>query len=169
TKSIGEVLEAKTARAADHYDRLHAELQRVPCSKRCPVWLRYGIVPVGATDKTVPGRCKGKAHRRDTLGLPGRRVLKSDLWSGKTLADHNADRAEFVRQLLARFGIEKPDRSHLQITPVQPGDPNALPRDHLILATIARRSAWRAEYNRALLAAAGPPGGQESSAIPVAA
>lgn len=169
TKSIGEVLEAKTARAADHYDRLHGELQRVPCSKRCPVWLRYGIVPVGATDKTVPGRCKGKAHRRDTLGLPGRRVLKSDLWSGKTLADHNADRAEFVRQLLASVGIEKPDRSHLQITPVQPGDPNALPRDHLILATLARRSAWRAEYTRALLAAAGPPGGQESSAIPVAA
>jgi hypothetical protein len=153
TKSISEVLETDSTRTAIHYDRLHAELQHTPCSPRCAVWLRYGIVPQGASDKTIPGRCKGKAHRRDTLGLPGRRVLVSRRWSGKTLPDHKADRAEFVRQLLASVGIHKPDTSHLIIRPVEPGDQSAPPRDHLILAAIAQRTKWRAEYTNALLAA----------------
>ncbi|MBF6215184.1 replication initiator protein [Nocardia puris] len=157
TKSIAEVLDTDSERTAAHYDRLHAELQRTPCSPRCAVWLRYGIVPKGATDKTIPGRCKGKAHRRDTLGLPGRRVLVSRNWSGKTLPDHKQDRADFVRQLLASVGIVKPDRSHLIITPVEPGDTAVPPRDHLIMAAIAQRTTWRAEYTKALLAS-GPPG-----------
>ncbi|MFI2228948.1 replication initiator [Nocardia testacea] len=164
TKSIAEVLETDSDRTRAHYNRLHAELQHTPCSKRCPVWLRYGIVPQGATEKTVPGRCKGKAHRRDTLGLPGRRVLVSRQWSNKTLPDHKADRAEFVRQLLASVGIVKPDTSHLKLSIVRPGDRSAPPRDHLILSAIAKRKVWRAEYTRALLAA-GPPAQQDTSAI----
>ncbi len=169
TKSIGEIIEPQSRRAAEHYDRLHAELQHTPCSPRCPVWLRYGIVPKGATAKTQPGRCKGKAHRRDTLGLPGRRVLVSRRWSNKTLPDHKHDRAEFVRQTLAAVGIVKPDRSHLIITPVEPGDKNVPPRDHLIMAAVSQRLSWRAEYTRALLAA-NPPGPQNNSAIqPIAA
>ena len=69
TKSISEVIEPDTAAQRAHHDRLHAELAITPCSQRCPVWLRYGIVPKGANSKTSPGRCKGKAHRRSTLGL----------------------------------------------------------------------------------------------------
>ncbi|WP_280268697.1 replication initiator [Nocardia wallacei] len=167
-KSISEIVEPRSDRAADHYDRLHAELRHVPCSPRCPVWLEYGIVPRGASDKTVPGRCKGKAHRRDTLGLPGRRVLVSRRWSGKTLPDHKADRAEFVRQLLASVGIEKPDTSHLKVTPVEPGDKDRPLREHLIMGAIAKRSRWRAEYLRARMAA-DPPGGQQTSATEQAA
>ncbi|MBF6334235.1 replication initiator protein [Nocardia transvalensis] len=167
-KSISEIVEPRSDRAADHYDRLHAELQKVPCSPRCPVWLEYGIVPVGATEKTVPGRCKGKAHRRDTLGLPGRRVLVSRRWSGKTLPDHKADRAEFVRQLLASVGIQKPDTSHLKVTPVEPGDKDRPLREHLIMGAISRRTRWRAEYLRAQLAAK-PPDGHEISAVREAA
>jgi hypothetical protein len=168
TKSVAEILEPQSRRAAEHYDRLHAELQHTPCSPRCAVWLRYGIVPKGATAKTQPGRCKGKAHRRDTLGLAGRRVLVSRRWSNKTLPDHKHDRAEFVRQTLAAVGIVKPDRSHLIITPVEPGDKNVPPRDHLIMAAVSQRITWRAEYTRALLAAT-PPGASESSAITQAA
>ncbi|WP_062971844.1 replication initiator [Nocardia flavorosea] len=168
TKSISDILDTDSDRTRRHYERLHAELQHTPCSPRCPVWLRYGIVPRGATEKTVSGRCKGKAHRRDTLGLPGRRVLVSRQWSNKTLPDHKADRAEFVRQLLASVGIVKPDTSHLQLSVVKPGDRSAPPRDHLIMAAIAQRKTWRAEYTRALLAA-GPPALQDTSAIPVAA
>lgn len=168
TKSIAEIVEPQSVRAAVHYDRLHAELAHTPCSPRCGVWLRYGIVPKGATAKTVPGRCRGKAHRRDTLGLPGRRVLVSRRWTGKTLPDHKADRAEFVRQLLADVGIEKPDTSHLRVTPVEPGDQHVPPREHLIMAAIAQRTHWRAEYTEALLAAS-PPGTQEHSAIQTAA
>ncbi|MEU7769651.1 replication initiator, partial [Nocardia sp. NPDC049190] len=128
TKSVAEIIEPKSRRAAEHYDRLHAELEQTPCSPRCGVWLRYGIVPKGATAKTQPGRCKGKAHRRDTLGMPGRRVLNSRRWSNKTLPDHKQDRADFVRQTLAAVGIVKPDRSHLIITPVEPGDKSVPPQ-----------------------------------------
>lgn len=156
TKSIGEVLASDSPRVRDHYDRLHHELTLTPCSPKCPVWLRYGLVPRGVSDKTVPGHCKGKAHRRDTLGLPGRRVLVSRRWTGKTLPDHRADRAEFVRQLLAKAGILKPDTSRLQMRPVQPGDWGSPLREHLIMAVIAKRTAWRAEYLKAQLAAAPP-------------
>ncbi|WP_225732254.1 helitron helicase-like domain-containing protein [Nocardia sp. JCM 34519.1] len=168
TKSIAEVLEPQSARAAVHYDRLHAELQHTPCSETCAVWLRFGIVPQGATEKTIPGRCRGKAHRRDTLGLPGRRVLNSRKWTGKTLADHKADRVEFVRQLLGKVGMTLPETDRLQITPVEPGDQHCPPRDQLIMAHIAQRTRWRAEYATRLLAAS-PPGTQQLSAIREAA
>nr|WP_228819786.1 helitron helicase-like domain-containing protein [Nocardia abscessus] len=152
TKSVGDVLEAKTQRAADHYDRLHAELCKTPCSPSCGVWFRYGIVPKGATAKTIPGLCKGKAHRRDTLGMRGRRVLVSRKWTGKDLADHKADRAEFVRQRLAEAGISREVISRLQITPAEPGDPNVPPREHLIMQMVAQKITWQAEYTRAQLA-----------------
>ncbi|MEV0078652.1 replication initiator [Nocardia neocaledoniensis] len=157
TKSVGDLLEPGSRRVAEHYDRLHAELCVTPCSPRCGVWLRYGIVPQGATDKTVPGRCGGKAHRRDTLGLPGRRVLVSKKWTGKTLPDHKAERQEFVRQQLAAVGIVKPETSHLRVYPVPPGDKDAPAREHLVIALAAARSKWRAEYNSACLALADSP------------
>jgi len=170
TKSISEVIEPDTAAQRQHHDRLHAELAITPCSERCPVWLRYGIVPRGATSKTVPGRCKGKAHRRSTLGLPGRRVLVSRKWTGKTLPDHQTDREEFVRQLLADAGISKPvrDPARVMILKCEPGD-RAIPSpDELIMRAVAQRVIWRAEYNEALLAA-GPPGGHETSETDTAA
>ncbi|WP_369828830.1 replication initiator, partial [Nocardia sp. 852002-51101_SCH5132738] len=114
----------------------------------------------GASDKTQPGRCKGKAHRRDTLGLRGRRVLVSRRWTGKTLPDHKADRAEFVRQMLAAVGIAKPDPSRLIVRPVERGDKNVPPREHLIMANVARRLKWRSEYDMACLNAS-PPGTQQ--------
>ncbi len=113
---------------------------------------------MGANSRTHPGHCKGRAHRRTTLGLPGRRVLVSRKWSGKTLADHRADRKTFVLQSLAAVGItkEEPDRSRLVWHKVQPGDPNLPPRDHLLMHAIAERIKWRAEYDKALLAASPP-------------
>ena len=167
TKSITEVIEPSTDRQRDHAERLHAELSVTPCSPRCAVWLLYGIQPLGATSKTVPGHCKGRAHRRTTLGLPGRRVLVSRKWSGKTLADHKADRKAFVLQALAAVGIEKPteDTSRLIWQKVKPGDPGVPPRAHLLMHAVAERTRWKAEYDRAMLAATGdPPGGPETSA-----
>ncbi|WP_298178722.1 replication initiator [Saccharomonospora sp.] len=171
TKATGEVVEASSYRQREHHDRLHAELSVTPCSPRCAVWLLYGIQPLGASAKTVPGRCKGRAHRRSTLGLPGRRVLVSRKWSGKSLADHKADRKAFVRDMLASVGIEKPeqDTSRLVWRKLAPGDRNVPPRAHLLMRAIAERITWRAEYDRALLAAQGPPGGPETSATPQAA
>lgn len=173
TKSTGEVIASDTDTQAAHHDRLHAELAITPCSPRCAVWLLYGVQPMGVTSRTVPGQCKGRAHRRTTLGLPGRRVLVSRKWSGKTVAEHKADRAAFVVATLAAVGIEKPtvDTSRLMWRKVTPGDRNAPPRAHLLMRAISERTTWRAEYDRALLAASGPPGdGTDVSAIqPLAA
>ncbi|MEV4600466.1 replication initiator [Amycolatopsis sp. NPDC049253] len=158
TKSTGEVVEANGAAQVAHHDRLHAELAITPCSPRCAVWLLYGIQPKGANGKMTPGHCKGRAHRRTTLGLPGRRVLVSRKWSGKTLVDHKADRKAFVRQALAVVGIEKPepDPARLVWRKVESTDAHVPPRDHLVMRAIAERITWKAEYDRALLAA-GPP------------
>ncbi|GAA1974545.1 replication initiator [Amycolatopsis minnesotensis] len=168
TKSTGEVVVADTAALADHHDRLHAELAITPCSPRCAVWVLYGIQPKGVSSKLTPGHCKGRAHRRSTLGLPGRRVLVSRKWSGKTLGDHRADRKAFVAAALAAVGIEKPepDPARLAWRKVETNEPGLPPRDHLIMHAISERIAWRAEYDRAMLAASGPPGdpGPETSA-----
>jgi hypothetical protein len=155
TKSTGEVVEAITSRQQIHHDRLHEELQITPCSPQCAVWLLYGISPKGANSRTIPGHCKGKAHRRTTLGIPGRRVLVSRKWSGKSLADHKADRKAFVAQALAAVGIVKPvtDTSRLLWRKVNPGEVNAPPRAHLLMHAIAERVKWRAEYDMALLSA----------------
>ncbi|MET7773417.1 replication initiator [Nocardia sp. NPDC005366] len=180
TKSVTEVLEADSARVNRHYDRLHAELQRTPCSPTCAVWLRYGIVPKGATEKTQPGHCRGKNHRRDLLGVPGKRCVASTKWTGKTLPDHKAERMEYVRERLAEIGIIPPDTSHLRITPVGPGDRDAPPRSHLVMAAVAAQITRRAQYATAQLARdEGPPGGlvsretvaaqQNSTGHPVAA
>ncbi|MEU5690932.1 replication initiator [Actinosynnema sp. NPDC020468] len=169
TKSIGEVVEPDTDRKRLHADRLADELAVTPCSDRCPVWLRYGVQPRAAGPRTVPGHCKGRAHRRTTLGLPGRRVLVSRKWSGKTLADHRADRKRFVLDALKAVGIDKPepDTSQLTWNKVRPGDPNVPPRAHQLMHAIAERTRWKAEYDRALLAAHGAP--PDVSAIPDAA
>ena len=59
--------------------------------------------------------CPSKAHSRECLGIGGRRVQVSRHWSGKTLREHRADRAEVVRQVLE--GVERvvmnedPDRT----------------------------------------------------------
>ncbi|WP_439662601.1 replication initiator [Lentzea sp. HUAS TT2] len=158
TKSIGEVVKQDTERQRRHADRLADELAVTPCSDRCANWLLYGVMPRGANSRMSPGRCKGRAHRRATLGLPGRRVLVSRKWSGKTLADHKADRKRFVLQALKAVGIEKPEKDPARLVwhKVRPGDPNVPPRAHLLMHAIAQRVTWKAEYDRALLAA-GPP------------
>ncbi|ATE57951.1 replication initiator [Actinosynnema pretiosum] len=167
TKSISECYQAQTSRQEDHADRLCAELAVTPCSPQCPVWLLYGVQPKGARLSMEPGRCKGKAHKRTTLGVAGRRVLVSRKWSGKSLADHKHDRVAFVRQLLADVGIKQEDQpTRVLWNNVQPGDPNVPPRQHLLLRAVAERRRWKAEYTAALLASANPP---DSSATSLAA
>jgi hypothetical protein len=43
--------------------------------------LLYVVQPLGVSSRTTPGYCKGRAHRRTTLGLSHRRVLVSRKWS----------------------------------------------------------------------------------------
>jgi hypothetical protein len=107
-------VEASLARVA-HIDRLAEEVRWLPCAPTCANWLRYGVQPAAAQAGMVPGQCKHKAHDRDNLGVGGRRVLVSRLWSGKTLAGHRADRVAVVRAALEEAGIDPDDHDELSV------------------------------------------------------
>jgi hypothetical protein len=137
-----------------HHRRLVAELRATPCSPRCPVWLLYGIQPKGVRLSTTPGQCKGKAHKAEHLGIAGRRVLVSRKWSGKTLADHATERAQFVRQLLDKAGVRPGyavDDGPYEWERTKPGDPDVPTRPALLLAAISERQRWKADYEAAQL------------------
>lgn len=152
-------------RYVGHIDRLHDELQFLPCGERCANWLRYGIQPMDAGPGLAPGRCGGKAHDQDHLGLGGRRVLVSRQWSGKTLAEHRADRATVVREALEAAGMLAPEIERMAATVLaKDGKPRFVWTDTrpdattyvtLILAAIAEQQRWRAQYQAAKEAAAG--------------
>jgi replication initiator protein RepSA len=103
------------ARAA-HIDRLAREVRWLPCSPECSNWLRFGIQPKNARAGMVPGHCGRRAHDRENLGLGGRRVLVSRQWSGKTVAQHRADRAAVVRAALEDAGYDPDDHRQLAAT-----------------------------------------------------
>jgi hypothetical protein len=152
----------------DHARQLHAELQITPCSPRCAVWLLYGVQPKGARHSLIPGRCKGKAHRLEHLGIAERRVLVSRKWSNKNLDDHRAERGEFVRQLLEAAGIQPthgPQDGPYQWERPAPNDPDIPPRPVLLLQAVAERQRWKAEYTAAQLATSGSPPTTNCSAI----
>jgi hypothetical protein len=163
SKSIGQAAglgEHTTDAHREHAHRLHAALRTTPCSPRCAVWLLYGVQPKGARHSMIPGRCEGKAHQPEHLGIAGRRVLVSRKWSNKTLDDHRAERGEFVRQLLHATGIQPdhgPQDGPYQWERTAPTDPDIPPRPVLLLHAIAERQRWKAEYTAAQLAATGPP------------
>jgi hypothetical protein len=115
----------------------------------------------------TPGRCKGKAHKPEHLGIAGRRVLVSRKWSNKTLQDHRAERGEFVRQLLHQAGIHPahgPEDGPYMWERPAPADPDVPARPVLLLHAIAERQRWKAEYAAAQLAASGLPPGKNCSA-----
>ena len=152
-----------------HVDRLAHEVRWLPCSPTCANWLRHGVQPKNAREGLVPGYCRSKAHDRHHLGLGGRRVLVSRRWTGKTLAEHKADRAAVVREVLAAAGVQIDDHDELSATatrpdgqprfvwsPVNPGDPEGPSYLHLIAAAIRQRHRWREQYEAAKTAI-GPP------------
>jgi hypothetical protein len=170
TKSVGQaagLAEHASDAHREHAHRLHAELQITPCSPRCAVWLLYGIQPKNARHSMTPGRCKGKAHQPEHLGIAGRRVLVSRKWSNKTLDDHRAERSDFVRQLLDAAGIQPnhgPEDGPYRWERTAPADPDVPPRPVLLLHAIAERQRWKADYTAAQLAMSGAPPGKNFSA-----
>ena len=145
-----------------HLDRLHAELRWLPCSPRCANWLRYGVQPDHAKPGLIPGQCRRTAHDRDNLGVT-RRVLPSRLWSGKTVDQHKADRAEVVRQpccppaWTTSTSTGWPPRSPCPTG--HPGScgptsgPTTTPTSKIILDSVGERQRWRAQYEHAKTAA----------------
>lgn len=170
TKSIADTYGAPedlTPAQMAHLERLHEHVRWLPCSPRCWNWLRYGVQPQNAAAGMEAGRCPGKAHRRENLGCGGRRVLVSRKWTGKTLADHAADRAAVVREALAAAGIDMPDadrcaadaldqdgRPRFVWQLVDPARADPATFRQAIVAAIRQRQRWRAEYQEAVARAA---------------
>jgi hypothetical protein len=159
TKDLAGGNDAKESPARRaHLDRLAEEIRWLPCSPTCANWLRYGVQPAGAGPGLVPGHCKGKAHRRENLGLGGRRVLVSRRWTGKTLAGHRADRAAVVRVALAEAGVDPDDHDELSIVGsdgrwswevLGRHRVDELTYAGAIATAICTRQRWRQEYEAA--------------------
>ncbi len=147
TKHLSGCHTADTDAQRDHAARLAEALRYEPCSPRCANWLRYGIQPQGAKKGQRPGACRGKAHRPDNLGYAGRRVLVSRKWSGKTLADHRADRKAW---LLAMLGLPEPeDTGRYRWEQVGPSDTDFMPYGRRMLHVLADRAHWKASLAEA--------------------
>jgi hypothetical protein len=154
TKQVGDCHQADTDPQRAHSARLAEVLRFQPCSPRCANWLRYGIQPKNARPGLVPGCCKGKAHDADHLGYAGRRVLVSRKWSGKTLADHRADRKQW---LLDTLGVSATDPARYAWEPVAPADPDFLDHARRLLHAVADRARWQAALAEARRRAAMNP------------
>ena len=98
-----------------------------------------------------PGSCKGKAHRREYLGYAGRRVLVSRDWSGKSLADHRADRKN---RLTENLGLSATDPGRYAWEPVAPGDCDHMP-PRRVLHVVVDRMRWLQALDQARRRAVG--------------
>ncbi len=154
-----------------HVDRLHAEVQLLPCGPACGNWLRYGVQPQHPGPGLAPGWCTSPAHDRENLGLGGRRVLVSRQWSGKTLTQHRADRRAVVAEVLAAAGIdpgEAADADRMAADKILPdGSPRFVWSDvdrtdidyvAVIAASLRQVNRWRQQYERAKALTACPSG-----------
>jgi len=146
TKHVSDCHQVTSDAQAAHAGRLADTLRYEPCSPTCANWLRYGIQPKSARPGLRPGCCKGKAHRREYLGYAGRRVLVSRKWSGKTLADHRADRKAWLTGML---GLSATDPRRYTWEPVKPGDPDHMPNGQRLLHVVADRIQWQTALEQA--------------------
>jgi hypothetical protein len=155
TKDLTAAADSRGDTSRAHFDRLHAELTYLPCTPGCPNWLLYGVQPAGANGKEKrPGLCRGKVHRRETLGFTGRRVLISRQWSNKTLRDLRDDNKAWVRALLATDddgpedddGVE-PRRYAYELA--RDGDPDVPPIRIRLMRAISTRNQWRRALDQA--------------------
>jgi len=154
TKHVADCHHAETEDQVRHADRLADALRWEPCSPTCSNWLRYGIQPKNAKPCMRPGACRGKAHHREYLGYAGRRVLVSRKWSGKTLADHRADRKNWLTETL---GLPATDPDRYAWEPVAPGDADHMPTAQLLLHVVADRIRWQHALDLARRRAEGLP------------
>jgi hypothetical protein len=154
TKHVDDCHHAETDAQVRHADRLADALRWEPCSPTCANWLRYGVQPKNAKPNMRPGACKGKAHRREYLGYAGRRALVSRKWSGKTLADHRAERKAWLVETL---GLPATDPTRYAWEPVAPGDQDHMPTAQRLLHVVADRIRWQQALDEARRRAQGLP------------
>jgi hypothetical protein len=147
TKHLGACHHADTETQANHAAQIVRALRYEPCSPTCANWLRYGIEPAKPRPGLRPGHCNGKAHRPEHLGHAGRRVLVSRRWSGKTLADHRADRKAWLTAALGLPATDGPSRYNWQR--VTPTDADYIPLGQALLHVLAERARLHAALDLA--------------------
>jgi replication initiator protein RepSA len=99
--------------------------------------------PAPTSTRTPARSCRPGTRpstRREYLGYAGRRVLVSRKWSGKTLADHRADRRTWLTSAL---GLPATDPRRYSWEPVKPGDPDHMPNGQRLLHVVADRIQWQ--------------------------
>jgi len=84
--------------------------------------------------------------------MPGAASWSPAKWSGKTLADHRADRKAW---LLETLGIADTDPARFMWEPVTPGDPDHMPPAQRLLHVVADRQKWHAALTNARARASG--------------
>ena len=80
-------------------------------------------------------------------------MLISRKWSGKTLADHRADRRTWLTSAL---GLQATDPARYTWEPVKPGDPDHMPNGQRLLHVVADRIQWQTALELARRRAAEP-------------
>ena len=88
-------------------------------------------------------------------------MLVSRKWSGKTLADHRADRKEW---LLRTLGISATDPARYAWEPVGPADHDHMDHARRMLHVVADRLRWQNALAEARRRAAMPPDGDHLAA-----
>lgn len=175
TKQLDECHEATTDRQKAHLDRYADALRFEPCSPTCANWLLYGVQPKNSRAGLTPGHCKGRVHRRATLGFGGRRVLLSRKWSGKTLTDTRNDRRRWVLGMIQKLQHHNGDQAHVEVSATEnpdryawerlsTSDTDAIGRRQLLMHAIADRQRWRRELDQAQALAAGQLPATEAAA-----
>jgi hypothetical protein len=81
-------------------------------------------------------------------------VLVSRKWSGKTLADHRADRKNWLTEIL---GLPSTDPARYAWEPVAPGDRDHMPGPQRLLHVVADRIRWQQALDEARRRANGEP------------
>ncbi|MFI9556717.1 replication initiator [Nonomuraea endophytica] len=163
TKSLGDFIfdEADEDRDEDgnrlrvarqvHARRMLEALAWEPCSAECANWLRYGVMPKNAVAGLVPGKCPRRAHRPDTMGYGGRRVLVSRHWSPRTLGGVLRERRAWVAQALGlddELAREADPRRYIWQR-LKGDDPHLQPFAVRLRAMIAERDRNRAALDLA--------------------
>jgi hypothetical protein len=101
-------------------------------------------------------RARARLTTPITSGYAGRRILVSRKWSGKTLADHRADRKEW---LLRTLGVSATNPARYAWEPVAPTDQDHLDHAGRLLHVVADRLRWQTALAEARKRAAMPPDG----------
>jgi hypothetical protein len=97
---------------------------------------------------------------RLTSAMPGGGCWSPRKWSGKTLADHRADRKEW---LLRTLGLSATDPARYAWELVEPDDPDHMDRARRLLHVVADRLRWQTAIAEARRRAAMPSNGDLSA------